>query len=190
MLCLHLLCSCCISRFCCISFCFLFPLLCHINELCSLPDVYLWGGGHLLQVEIQCSFTQTDVKTEKPLIGSSSRNLPAPAWGSAMKAAFERSQKCVTRCTCGRYLAASTFLVVSGRRKDPLWLHKWLHSRLLALYSYVARRLGANKPNLVADAEPAAGDAGGGRAGAPSSAATRIRARHMQKLQTSLSDST
>lgn len=57
-------------------------------------------------------------------------------------------------------LAASTFLVVSGRRKDPLWLHKWLHSRLLALYSYVVRRLGANKPNLVADAEPAAGDAG------------------------------
>lgn len=88
-------------------------------------------------------------------------------------------------------LAASTFLVVSGRRKDPLWLHKWLHSRLLALYSYVVRRLGANKPNLVADAEPAAGDAGeaGPRRRSLVCSHTHTRLTYA-KMQTSLSDST
>lgn len=48
-------------------------------------------GENLLQVELKCPFTQTDVKTEEPPC-QGSRNLPAPASGSAMKAVFERSQ--------------------------------------------------------------------------------------------------
>lgn len=83
----------------------------------------------------------------KTLIGRGA----GPASGSAMKGVFEEPKM---RHTLHLWLllAASTFLVVSGRRKDPLWLHKRLHSRLLALYSYVVRRLGANKADPVADA--------------------------------------
>lgn len=96
-------------------------------------------------------YTRTRSKRKNP-DWRRNRNLPAPAPGSAMKAVFEMSQGGVTRCTCGRFLAAFTFLVVSGRRKYALWLHKRLHSRLLALYLYVAWRIGAHKPDPVATA--------------------------------------
>lgn len=98
--------------------------------------------GESLQVKIILQFYTHRRSKRKKADWQRNGHLPAPAPGSAMKALLEMSQNGVTRCTCGHFLAASTFLVVSGRRKYPLWLHKRLHSRLLALYLFVARRIG------------------------------------------------
>lgn len=89
-----------------------------------------------------CNFTQTDVKKkkEKPKTPRLAEEQEPPG-------------TCSRKCDESRVwdepkrhhalhlrplLAASAFLVASGRRKCPLWLCKRLHSRLLALCLYVA----------------------------------------------------
>lgn len=136
-------------------------------------------------------FFYTDrCENRKPLIGRSSRNLPAPAWGSAMKAVFERSQNASRSAPAAAF--GSIYLPSGVRqKKGPTVAPQMAPFTLVSSVFICLRRLGANKPNLAADAEPAAGDAGeaGPRRCSLVCSHTHTRLTYA-KMQNSLSDST